>query len=131
MASADSEHGHGIAYYRNTATTVLGPVSPPPGQVDLAWLDSLGLSDRAPEQIGLVLDKLRSDDRSRALAAETFAIRLSIHAGWVGTPVNSMHAGAWANDSIFDWAAYAAMRHLAEHALISEASTIAPSEARS
>jgi hypothetical protein len=44
--------------------------------------------------------------------AEHVAVRMAMHLGDVGAPVNSQYKGAWAGSTSEDWVAYAASEAL-------------------
>ncbi|MEU5931062.1 hypothetical protein [Micromonospora sp. NPDC047187] len=103
----DSDHGHGMAMHRTGAKVVGGPVTYSPLPVD--WLPHAGVEegDRA-------IHRLVSDAASTqpVVLAEAIAIRLAIHLGDTGAPVNSAGAGAWATNNPADWAAFACAKAL-------------------
>ncbi|MGX1668615.1 hypothetical protein [Streptomyces sp. NPDC055400] len=108
-----ASHAHGIAVRRRAAVPVAAPVTVQ--DTDLGWLTSPKF-DIKPEGAGIALHWLEEIKDSPLLlikAVEHLAIRIAIHFGDTGAPVNSTHAGAWENDSSADWAAWAVVQHLA------------------
>jgi hypothetical protein len=103
-----AEHGHGMAMYRTKAIVIGGPVGYEPDP--LAWLSGVDLPDKGRQIIKNYLATVGA--QSPVAAAEKIAIRLAIHIGDTGAPVNSSGAGGWANDRAEDWAAYAVAKLL-------------------
>lgn len=97
------EHAHGTAIERNDARVVAGPVTYE--DADLSWVQALiEAKELAPRAEKIIADWCA--DRTLP-AVEEVAIRLAIHLGDTGAPVNSSHAGSWANDRPGDWVAFA------------------------
>lgn len=103
----DSDHGHGMAMHRTGATVVGGPVTYSP--VPLERLPGTGVVAGDEAVAGLLADVAPAQP---VAVAEVIAIRLAIHLGDTGAPVNSAGAGAWATDRPSDWAAFACARAL-------------------
>ncbi|WP_277958854.1 hypothetical protein [Frigoribacterium faeni] len=105
------DHAHGIALERTHAAVVAGSVKTDVDvDVDLGWVDDLISDGRLSPTARPFVDEWREE---RALKeVEEVAIRLAIHLGDTGAPVNSFHAGAWRNDRPADWVAFAIAREL-------------------
>ncbi|MCP2342031.1 hypothetical protein [Actinomadura rupiterrae] len=103
----DATHGHGMAMHARLASPVVGPVSRDDGY-DISWIDQL-LTEHGAQQVRLWLG-----DASLGVVqkAEQLAIRLVLHLGDVGAPVQSLFSGAWANDHAADWAAWGISQRL-------------------
>lgn len=101
---ADAWHGHGISTHRVGAAPLHGPVSftPPPPQ---EWFEAALPPQWAEFGAKAARDFLVDDNINPTLKAEKIVIRLSIHVGDVGAPLNSRGAGAWATNAPEDWVA--------------------------
>lgn len=105
------DHAHGLAIERLRATPLGGPVLR--GSMNLGFLDDLVRLSRLKPGGPELIRKWICEDRTRDIRkVENLAVRLCIHLGDVGSPVNSQWAGAWANDTGADWAAFAAVEQL-------------------
>lgn len=80
----DYIHAHALAMLRNKAKCVSGPLTYQPGK--LSWVTNDWLLPRAEAVL---------NDLPTVQFAEKFAIRLSIHLGDFGVPVNSKEKSAW------------------------------------
>ncbi|MFD9817441.1 hypothetical protein [Streptomyces violascens] len=108
-----ASHAHGIAVHRRAAVPVAAPVTVQ--DTDLEWLTSPAF-DMKPEGVAIALhwlEEIKDNPLLLVKAVEHLAIRIAIHFGDTGAPVNSTHAGAWENDSPADWAAWGVVQHLA------------------
>jgi hypothetical protein len=103
------DHAHGIALERTHAVVVTGSVKTSV-DVDLGWVDDLIAEDRLSPTARPFVDEWRVERTYKEV--EEVAIRLAIHLGDTGAPVNSFHAGAWRNDRPADWVAFAIAREL-------------------
>jgi hypothetical protein len=108
----DAEHGHGRAMSTRNASAVVGPLEP--AENDLAWLPDV-VTTYGEAIIRQWLEESRETPKQLIRTAEKIAIRLGIHMGDTGAPVQSQHAGAWGTDAPHDWAAFAAARYLNLH----------------
>ncbi|MET9587127.1 hypothetical protein ABZY10_29370 [Streptomyces sp. NPDC006539] len=99
-----SDHGHGMAMYHRRGVPVIGNVELIP--TDLNWIDARIKPDGA-EIARTWLTGIRTQPATLFKAAERLAIRICIHVGDVGAPVNSTHAGGWESNHGADWAAFA------------------------
>lgn len=109
----EASHAHGIAVHRRAAIPIAAPVTVQ--DTDLGWLTSPSF-DIEPEGAAIALhwlEEIKDNPLLLIKAVEHLAIRISIHFGDTGAPVNSTHAGAWENYSPADWAAWAVVQHLA------------------
>ncbi|MFF4507602.1 hypothetical protein [Streptomyces sp. NPDC001401] len=109
----NATHAHGITVHRRAAVPIAAPVTVQ--ETDLGWLTSPAF-DIKPEGAAIALHWLEEIKDSPSLlikAVEHLAIRIAIHFGDTGAPVNSTHAGAWEDDSPADWAAWGVVQHLA------------------
>lgn len=110
---AEADHGHGMAMHRTNASVVGGPVTYVARP--LGWL-ARALGDGNVGGIPLITGYVGGIGAGGRLtstkAAEAIAIRLAIHLGDTGAPVNSAGAGAWATNRPEDWAGYAAARFM-------------------
>jgi len=104
-------HGHGRAMHRRRAFPLVGPVTFKQGQ-DRSGLYA-ALNENAAEAEEAVLDWL-GNGPSPEQVAERLAIRLSIHLGDTGAPVQSTYAGAWDSLHGADWAAWAIAKILTQ-----------------
>ena len=100
-------HGHGMMVNRTGAKAVGGPVSS--GNYDLEALLS-GLSPKGYGKVNSFFDKGVPEPYLHH--AEHVAVRMAMHLGDVGAPVNSQYKGAWASSKSEDWVAYAASEAL-------------------
>jgi hypothetical protein len=103
------DHAHGIALERTHAKVVTGSVDTAP-DVDLEWVDDLISDGRLSPEARAHMNAWRKKRPTKEV--EEVAIRLAIHLGDTGAPVNSFHAGAWRNDRPADWVAFAIAREL-------------------
>lgn len=103
------DHAHGIALERTHATVVTGSVKTAVA-VELGWVDDLISDGRLSPKARPFVDEWREERAYKEV--EEVAIRLAIHLGDTGAPVNSFHAGAWRNDRPADWVAFAIAREL-------------------
>lgn len=103
-----SDHGHGMAMFRRLGVPVVGDVTQVP--TDVSWIDTQIRPDGA--EIARTWLAHVTTHRQTLVKAEHLAIRICIHAGDVGAPVNSTHAGAWENNHAADWAAFAVAAQL-------------------
>lgn len=102
------EHAHGMAIERNNARVVAGPVTYV--DADLSWIRELIEAKELDPRAEKIITDWCAD---RTLpTVEEVAIRLAIHLGDTGAPVNSSRAGGWANDRPGDWVAFAIAQHL-------------------
>jgi hypothetical protein len=101
-------HGHGMASHRTGARPVRGEVDYNTNFDDYKWVRavtdqfaSIGDEDETYERYWTYLQRFANDLRNantRGPTIEKFGVRLSMHVGDVGAPVQSQHAGAWARD---------------------------------
>lgn len=126
MESADMHstpwmHGHGMGCQRLAARPVVGVVTRDAAILsneggDLDWMqDHLAFKDAkrvgpAARAFQNALTWLQDDSRSATAQAEMLAIRIAMHLGDTGAPLQSRHASAWGVDDGYDIAAYAAAR---------------------
>jgi hypothetical protein len=103
-ADHEAEHAHGMAVFRRQAVPLVSTVRYEPA--DLSWLDDVS------GQPAAIREWLHDSTVSPVAKAERLAIRLAIFIGDVGAPVQSTHAGAWANVSPAHYAAYAAAQRV-------------------
>lgn len=105
-ATDDAEHAHGLAVFRRRAVPLVSTVRHEP--TDVSWLDDIS------GQPAAIRAWLQDPSTSAVSKAERMAIRLGIFIGDVGAPVQSTHAGAWANVTAAHYAAYAAAHRVME-----------------
>ena len=103
------EHAHGLALERTQARVVMGGVDTAVA-VDLEWVDDLIANGLLSPNARAHMNAWRKNRPTKEV--EEVAIRLAIHLGDTGAPVNSFHAGAWRNDRPADWVAFAIAREL-------------------
>ncbi len=96
-ATAEYIHGHRLAITRLTKQGVR--VRPYAGDVEVkeefngAWIREADWGDENKEHALWVAADIKANPYKQA---EKFAIRLSMHLGDIGSPVNSQHKSAWA-----------------------------------
>src|SRR5689334_21802352 len=98
-----------MAMHRTKAAVVGGPVEYTP-TASLTWLNGNLDGEDGPKGVEKIHQYLATTKLLRA--AEGIAIRLAMHLGDTGAPVNSVGTSAWATNRAEDWAAYAVARRL-------------------
>jgi hypothetical protein len=93
----------------------------------LDWLSDTLVEAGVKAVAGLLADVAPT---TPVAVAEAIAIRLAIHLGDTGAPVNSADAGAWATNRPADWAAFACARALRGDTIARERSVPAARDRR-
>jgi hypothetical protein len=101
------DHAHGIAIRRTNAKAVGGPIHRT--EPEMGWLPGIVTDEGVKTLVAYLHDEVAA---APLRTAEAIAIRMAIHLGDTGSPVNSTQGGAWNNNSGQDWAGYAAARRL-------------------
>lgn len=103
-------HGHALAIKRLNLATEL--VTPYAGDLyfnydlDSTWVDNAdNWSERGRTTVKNLIQSIQTGERSIYRVAEKFCIRLSIHMGDTGAPVNATHKSGWKNGSAEEVAA--------------------------
>lgn len=95
-ATTDYIHAHARAVVRTGSTTVSAPLIK--HAPDLSWAHETK-TEKYVEALAAKWQHLYDTERPLRLT-EQFAIRLSVHLGDTGVPVNSEHKGAWGIKSV-------------------------------